>query len=617
MASFPDLDASFQIDRGPHIILRGGNLSERTQYINLRHSRRRALNSGQFPGCPLAHLIEKIVFKLHGAFLGAEDPPFQLLELGGNESLAVGERLLADVLRRCLVFIGIADFNVIAKDTVIADLQLRDPGPLALLGLDLRDDPAPVRHIAFEQIQLLAVAGTDQPALAHRKRRIVIDSALNQIADVLKRIDLIPQSTEQGRLRTRQRPPKHRKAGQRRRQRAKFPCVRGTVHNPAHQTFQIVNAGKPFQHIVAQRGGANQLLHRVLTARNLSRTDQRLFDPVADQAFSHRGARAVQHPEKGAALFLGTHRFTKFQIAAGIQVQMHILRFAVELQLRHALQACALGPFQISQQRAERRRDQGLVRNSQIVQRLPGKLVAHRLLRFLQIKFFLGKQFQTRGEPFPDKRGQLFEIQRAGIQKNFPGRKAGQLIDQLFAQITAGENAGVQLARGDIGKAAARLSPARTDRADVIVLCLVQHAAFQNGAGRDNTDNVTLNQPFRQSGILHLLTDGNLISLLHQTRNVAFRAVERYAAHRRTLLLPAVAPGERQIQFLRNQLRVVKKHLVKIAQPEEKDRPGIFLLHLHILLHHWRKICHTSASNPKWKTCGRDPPSSPLRMPLP
>ena len=70
--------------------------------------------------------------------------------------------------------------------------------------------------------------------------------------------------------------------------------------------------------------------------------------------------------------------------------------------------------------------------------------------------------------------------------------------------------------------------------------------------------------------------------------------MERYAAHRRLilLLLAAVARREGEIQLSGRKLRVLVKHFIEIAQTEKQQAVGIARLDLAVLLHHGRQFSH-------------------------
>ena len=60
----------------------------------------------------------------------------------------------------------------------------------------------------------------------------------------------------------------------------------------------------------------------------------------------------------------------------------------------------------------------------------------------------------------------------------------------------------------------------------------------------------------------------------------------RDTAHGSALFFAAVSAGERQLQFGRNQLGIVKKHFIEIAQTIKQDIVPVLILDLKILLHH-------------------------------
>ena len=90
--------------------------------------------------------------------LGGEDGVLQVLELLGDVPLAVGQGLLADVVRGHLVVEGVADLDVVAEDLVVAHLQAADAGALLLPGLHLGDDRRAARLDLPEAVHLGVVA---------------------------------------------------------------------------------------------------------------------------------------------------------------------------------------------------------------------------------------------------------------------------------------------------------------------------------------------------------------------------------------------------------------------------------------------------------------------------
>src|SRR6185503_7882780 len=98
MTSVPDDEPALIADFWPGIIEQPRSFCEGGQHIELRERIRRALDGLETLQNLLTHLEEQLVFQLRAAFLRAEDLALHLFQLGRDETLAVGHRLLADVM---------------------------------------------------------------------------------------------------------------------------------------------------------------------------------------------------------------------------------------------------------------------------------------------------------------------------------------------------------------------------------------------------------------------------------------------------------------------------------------------------------------------------------------
>ena len=96
--------------------------------------------------------------------------------------------------------------------------------------------------------------------------------------------------------------------------------------------------------------------------------------------------------------------------------------------------------------------------------------------------------------------------------------------------------------RGNIGKAHTHLVKAETQTGKVIVFRFIEHTALNNRTGGHHADNAALDDALCGFRVFHLLTDCDLVAARNQFCDVAVRAVERHAAHRCALFLPAVTP---------------------------------------------------------------------------
>ena len=178
----------------------------------------------------------------------------------------------------------------------------------------------------------------------------------------------------------------------------------------------------------------------------------------------------------------------------------------------------------------------------------------------------------------------------AASPDDLAGSKPSQLAGSRRGIGAAGdiESTGGQVAEG---QAAALLFP--VDTGDVVVLALLQHAAFRDGAGGDNPGHLPLHQPLGQGRVLCLLADGHLIALAYQSGDVGIHGVIGNAAHGGLLLLGLVpVPGcEGQIQLPGSQPGVLVEHLVEVTQTEKQDTVLILFLDGVVLLAHGGKLC--------------------------
>ena len=166
------------------------------------------------------------------------------------------------------------------------------------------------------------------------------------------------------------------------------------------------------------------------------------------------------------------------------------------------------------------------------------------------------------------------------------GGYARQLVRKAHTRV--GDLIEVEFAGGDVAEGHARLIFAQADRCDVVLLLFFEHVALEHRARRDDAGDGALHQPLGQRRVGHLFADGDLVALLDQLLHVHVHRVIGHAAHGRALGQAAVLAREGQLQLPGRQLCVVEEHLVEVAQAEEQDGVRILLLHIEILLHHWR-----------------------------
>ena len=152
-----------------------------------------------------------------------------------------------------------------------------------------------------------------------------------------------------------------------------------------------------------------------------------------------------------------------------------------------------------------------------------------------------------------------------------------------------GADGDIECAGGNIAESKAELFAA-IQAGKIVVLALLQHTAFGDGAGGDNAGDLPLHKALGGGGICHLFADGYLVTLLHQPCDVGIHTVIRNAAHGSLLFLglTAVTGGQSQIQLPGGHLRVLVEHFIEIAQTEKQDAVLIIVLDRAVLPPHGR-----------------------------
>ena len=142
-----------------------------------------------------------------------------------------------------------------------------------------------------------------------------------------------------------------------------------------------------------------------------------------------------------------------------------------------------------------------------------------------------------------------------------------------------------EIARGQIHERQAESSSTRTDGGEEVVPFGDEHPFVEMRAGAEDLGDFAFDE-FAGPGVFELIADGHLASGLEQLADVGMGRMMRQSAHGH-----AVARRERKVEKLRAGLRVLEKHLVEIAEPEQEQRVlGQFAFDAAILRHHGREL---------------------------
>ena len=137
-------------------------------------------------------------------------------------------------------------------------------------------------------------------------------------------------------------------------------------------------------------------------------------------------------------------------------------------------------------------------------------------------------------------------------------------------------------------------------RGQVIVRRRAQQLLFHDRPRRHHARHVTSHDALRLLRVLQLLADRHPVAAADQLLQVRLQRVVRHARQRHPQVLAHRLGRQRDLQLLRDELRVLIEGLVEIAEAKEHDRVGEASLDVQVL------PADGSAQ-------GATPPATPLR----
>ncbi len=103
-----------------------------------------------------------------------------------------------------------------------------------------------------------------------------------------------------------------------------------------------------FAHFLTNQVCLLEIGDSLLPLEDVMHVQQRLFKPAPKHTRTHAGHRAVNRPEQTALALLVPDGFSHFQIAAGVQIQGHVVIDLVWFDCRDVLRRLMLGFLQIN-----------------------------------------------------------------------------------------------------------------------------------------------------------------------------------------------------------------------------------------------------------------------------
>ena len=532
MAAIGDGDFRSQADLRAAVATLNGHVGQRAEGIRGGHGSGGLLHGGGLTGKVLPELLEDLVFQGCQPVFGGENLGFQVFQLLGDVALAVGQGLLADVGGGHLVHKGFADFDIIAEDPVKAHLQGADAGFFPLTGLNGGNGAGAAIHDVPEPVSIRVRPPADHTPLPDGQRGLIDNGVFDPVRPAFHGVDVLGKTLEHAALRLLQLPLHLGQGPQAPGQGQKVPAIDGSGDDAGHDPLQIRDLFQSLLQFAPENGIFYKGLHGLLAACNLCRVQQGLFQPAPEHPAAHGGVGLVQDPQQSPPLFLGAHGLRQLQVPPGIQIQLHEAAVGVVLQLPDMGQVVLLQGQQSLQQGPAGADGPGKGAHAQILDRF-SKVLVEQLFTLRQLEVPGGALVYAAVQPAEENVGNFLLLSALSEAKNLAGGKPAQLrADAAGIHTGCGEkSAGRQVAEGQAVPAALG-----ADAAHEVILGLFQHAAFRHRAGGDDSGDVPLYQALGRGGILHLLADGDLVALLHQSGDIGVYAVVGYAAHGGLLL---------------------------------------------------------------------------------
>ncbi len=298
MARVGDQDLVAVVDPRLDVIVEGGVFGEGGQNIERRQRPGSGLDPRRFGRDRGPQAVEGLDLPLEDPLVGAEDFLLVLLQRRGDEALAAGNRLLANVVGGRRMQVRFRDFDEVAEDAVVANLQRADAGPLALGGFHLSDDLLAGSADGAKLIELRVDAVPQVAAVPREGGRLVDERRLNRRAHIHDVVQLRDQRRHQGRLEFAEQRSQARHRHQRLLQTHQIARPRGPERSSGDQPLEILHRLEGVAEFAALGVPERDLLHGVEAIANRLERDQRAEEPGAQEPAADRRDRPIELVEQ-------------------------------------------------------------------------------------------------------------------------------------------------------------------------------------------------------------------------------------------------------------------------------------------------------------------------------
>ena len=321
--------------------------------------------------------LEQLDFALENPLVGAEHLLFVVLECRGNEPLAAGDCLLAQVVGRDVVQIRLRDFYVIAEDPIEANLERRDAGARALGLLHLGDHLLAGAAYVTQLVELAIDAVANHAAVASKGRRFVHEHRVEPRSQLGQIVELRREARNQRRLQRCEQHARPRDGAEGYLQSRQIPRAGDAESGARDQALQVVHELERFPNLGAFDAVERQLLDRVQAVADRLECDKRPEQPRAQEAAAHWRHRQIQFVEQGSstAAFRPLH---DFEVLQRYRIDQQMVGLLTQVDARHVSQIGFLGFAQVADEGSSGLRGCGMALEAEALQTAGVQLLSRR-----------------------------------------------------------------------------------------------------------------------------------------------------------------------------------------------------------------------------------------------
>ena len=499
---------------------------------------------------------------------------------------------------RHLVEVRLGHLDEITEHGVEPHFERGDAGFFRLLFLELGDPGLALGRAPAQLVERRVKAFADDAAVLDRQRWFSGDRPRNQAGHLGQFVQLAAQLAQQRRLVVRlgivenllaqrrrdgvdgalhlgDHAAQHRQLAKRAAQLHQVAGVAGADAQPADRPLKIANFLQAFAEPVERRAVVEELANRRLPPPDRLDRRERLREPVAQQPRAHRRRSAVQRGVKRPRLApLAMQRLENLEVLQRRGIEHEGVGHLVKPQpreVRHVAPQVLADVMQRAAGRTDRRR---AALQPEAVERGDLKMILQRELRRLEREHpvFVAVEY---ADIRLDRCGQalrLFRINHLTRVESLQLGKHGVLVFQL---------GDLEIAGRQIDRRHTKPTAGHTHGDEKIVAAGLEHSLVEVRARAEDLRDLALDQ-LPRLGRLDLVTDRHLAPGLEQLGEVIAGGVVGDPTHRHVAAL-----GQRDIENAGRLLRVLEKHLVKIPEAKQQNRPSRQLAFaLPVLGHH-------------------------------